>query len=49
MNSTLLATDARPANMVPLDAYRMPFTANRQFKADPRLLVSGEGHALLRA
>jgi beta-alanine--pyruvate transaminase len=26
-----------------LDAYWMPFTANRQFKADPRLLVRAEG------
>ncbi len=26
-----------------LDAYWMPFTANRQFKANPRLLVSAEG------
>lgn len=27
----------------PLDAYWMPFTANRQFKAHPRLLVAAEG------
>ncbi|GLQ30824.1 aspartate aminotransferase family protein [Litoribrevibacter albus] len=26
-----------------LDAFWMPFTANRQFKAEPRLLVSAEG------
>lgn len=26
-----------------LDAHWMPFTANREFKADPRLLVSAEG------
>ena len=26
-----------------LDAYWMPFTANRQFKAHPRMLVSAEG------
>ena len=26
-----------------LDAFWMPFTANRQFKADPRLLVSAKG------
>ena len=26
-----------------LDAYWMPFTANRQFKADPRLLVAAKG------
>ncbi len=30
----------RPNN---LDAYWMPFTANRQFKAAPRMLVSAEG------
>jgi beta-alanine--pyruvate transaminase len=27
----------------PLDAYWMPFTANKQFKAQPRLLVAAEG------
>ncbi len=26
-----------------LDAHWMPFTANRQFKADPRMIVSGKG------
>ncbi|MCA3824134.1 MAG: aspartate aminotransferase family protein, partial [Burkholderia sp.] len=26
-----------------LDAHWMPFTANRQFKADPRMIVSGQG------
>ena len=30
----------RPNN---LDAYWMPFTANRQFKADPRLLAAAKG------
>ena len=25
------------------DAYWMPFTANRQFKAAPRMIVSAEG------
>ncbi|KMO31912.1 beta alanine--pyruvate aminotransferase [Methylobacterium variabile] len=30
-------------NRPSLDAYWMPFTANRQFKAAPRLLVSAEG------
>ncbi len=30
-------------NELDLSAYWMPFTANRQFKADPRLLVSAEG------
>jgi beta-alanine--pyruvate transaminase len=33
---------ARP-NRPDLDAYWMPFTANRQFKADPRLLVAAKG------
>jgi beta-alanine--pyruvate transaminase len=32
-------TDSRP----PLDAFWMPFTANRQFKQAPRLLVRAEG------
>ncbi len=27
-----------------LDAYWMPFTANRQFKRDPRMLVAADGH-----
>ena len=30
-------------NRPDLDAFWMPFTANRQFKADPRLLVSAKG------
>ncbi len=30
-------------NELDLSAYWMPFTANRQFKADPRLLVSAKG------
>ena len=30
-------------NELSLDAYWMPFTANRAFKADPRLLVSASG------
>jgi beta-alanine--pyruvate transaminase len=30
-------------NRPDLDAYWMPFTANRQFKADPRLLVAAQG------
>ncbi len=32
-----------PASNHSLDAYWMPFTANRQFKANPRLLASAEG------
>ena len=27
-----------------LDAYWMPYTGNRQFKTDPRIIVSAEGH-----
>ena len=27
-----------------LDAYWMPFTGNRQFKQEPRVIVSGEGN-----
>ncbi|HXA40994.1 MAG TPA: aspartate aminotransferase family protein [Phenylobacterium sp.] len=30
-------------NRPDLDAYWMPFTANRQFKADPRLIVAAKG------
>jgi beta-alanine--pyruvate transaminase len=35
-----MAETARPND---LDSYWMPFTANRQFKARPRLMVSAEG------
>ncbi len=40
-----MAPDAAPPPPLPnnLDAYWMPFTANRQFKAAPRLLVSADG------
>ncbi len=31
--------------MAKLDAYWMPFTANRQFKKAPRLLCQSAGHA----
>jgi beta-alanine--pyruvate transaminase len=36
---------AQSAHLTPaqLDAHWMPFTANRQFKADPRLLVEADG------
>ncbi len=30
-------------NELDLSAYWMPFTANRQFKAHPRIFVAGEG------
>jgi beta-alanine--pyruvate transaminase len=30
-------------NVPDLSHFRMPFTANRQFKADPRLLVAAKG------
>tara|TARA_B100000780_G_scaffold277729_1_gene249149 strand:+ start:6595 stop:7923 length:1329 start_codon:yes stop_codon:yes gene_type:complete len=32
------------SNNPPLEAYWMPFTANRDFKKSPRLLASAEGH-----
>ncbi|WP_067519922.1 aspartate aminotransferase family protein [Endozoicomonas ascidiicola] len=31
------------SNQTPMDAFWMPFTANRQFKEQPRLLTSAEG------
>ena len=37
-----MAKTARP-NDLDLDSYWMPFTANRQFKAKPRLMASAEG------
>ena len=36
-------TDALQTNKPSLDNYWMPFTANRQFKASPRLLASAKG------
>ena len=30
-------------NTASLEAFWMPFTANRQFKAEPRLIASAEG------
>jgi len=33
-----------PLTQAQLDAHWMPFTANRQFKKDPRLIVSAEGN-----
>ncbi|SDT14739.1 beta-alanine--pyruvate transaminase [Halopseudomonas litoralis] len=35
----------RPAGLTPeqLDAYWLPYSANRQFKSDPRLIVGAEG------
>src|SRR5690554_6179548 len=41
MNSPLAAFAAAPATE--LDSFWMPFTANRQFKAQPRMLQSAEG------
>jgi beta-alanine--pyruvate transaminase len=35
-----MAETARPND---LESYWMPFTANRQFKAKPRLMASAEG------
>ena len=34
-------------NAPALDSFWMPFTANREFKAAPRMLVSAEGLGLL--
>ena len=33
----------KAARNIPLDAFWMPFTANRQFKSDPRMLVAAKG------
>lgn len=43
MTKTLAETDVRGANRRHLDAYWMPFTANRQFKAEPKMLASAKG------
>jgi beta-alanine--pyruvate transaminase len=48
MIDTPTAPAAPPAANT-LDAYWMPFTANRQFKASPRLLVAAEGMHYTRA
>ncbi|KQR62120.1 aspartate aminotransferase family protein [Acidovorax sp. Leaf160] len=37
------AADAPRMDAAWLDAHWMPFTANRQFKAQPRMIVSGQG------
>jgi beta-alanine--pyruvate transaminase len=39
----LAMDDAAFSNRPDLSAYWMPFTANRQFKADPRLIVGAKG------
>ena len=41
--------NAPTRNVVPnnLEAFWMPFTANRQFKTNPRMFVARQGHALL--
>ncbi len=36
-------TSKNGSNAPGLDAYWMPFTANRQFKADPRMIVAADG------
>jgi beta-alanine--pyruvate transaminase len=36
-------TDSAPLSRADLEAFWMPFTANRQFKANPRLLARAEG------
>ncbi|MDA7414857.1 aspartate aminotransferase family protein [Xenophilus arseniciresistens] len=45
--STLTATDSSPSavrkDAAWLEAHWMPFTGNRQFKADPRIIVEGKG------
>ena len=41
-----MSQDTPLLNELDLSAYWMPFTANRQFKAHPRMLVSRQGHAL---
>lgn len=40
MTDTLSTSDLSPNN---LEAYWMPFTANRQFKSNPRMLASAKG------
>ena len=40
---TLNVAPPAPSNGVNLENFWMPFTANRQFKASPRILVSAEG------
>ena len=42
-NTANNAPSAGPAEAVDMEAFWMPFTANRQFKATPRMLVSAKG------
>ncbi|MDE2081500.1 MAG: aspartate aminotransferase family protein [Burkholderiales bacterium] len=41
--SLMQAAEATGAQLPPMDAHWMPFTANRQYKQAPRLLVRAEG------
>ena len=41
--------DSRPFGVNDLDAYWMPFTANRQFKKNPRVVVAADGMYYTRA
>ena len=41
--------DQSPSATNNLEAFWMPFTANRQFKKKPRMLVARRGHVLLDA
>ncbi|MEE8078626.1 MAG: aminotransferase class III-fold pyridoxal phosphate-dependent enzyme, partial [Pseudomonadales bacterium] len=38
-----MATSTTPITGVDLDSYWMPFTGNRQFKAEPRIIVGADG------
>ena len=42
-NAPVISTTAYPRDPAWLDAHWMPYTANRNFKASPRMLVSAEG------
>ena len=43
MSEPILTTTDYPRDPAFLDAHWMPFTANREFKADPRLIVEAQG------
>ncbi len=44
MGAADYAHEADKVSQSELDAHWMPFTANREFKKDPRMIVAGDGH-----
>ncbi len=43
----LESSDLSVASQLKLDAHWMPYTANRNFQRDPRLIVAAQGQTLI--